>query len=658
MDGGTLDKINCLLEAAQHYITSGLRVIPVRADKTPACESWKIYQSGAQTEADLKSLFSNGAHGLAILTIPATDLIVLDFDGPHAEQAWNIKGVALPDTARNETQSGGTHLIFRIHKNKPLSLKRKIRLVKASCTCIKTCGVDLLVNGYFVAPPTPGYNEDPDAPFDNIAEIPPAVLDLAGRSVQAPRRSRTAPRGGDSRKAERIRHGERNTKLTSLAGSMQHRGMSYEAILAALREENEGRCDPPLDAREVENITHSVSGYQPGPAEPEHLSDMGNGRRFAKQHRNKIRYSFEREKWLVHTGKRWEWDNSGEAAKLAKRTVISIYQEAADESDPTRRAALGKHSARSENDSKIRAMLNLAKSERGIPVLLRDLNQHPWLLNCQNGVLDLNSGELKPHDPALLIMQISPVEFDPQARCDLFLSFLDETMKRRMALVNFLQKYLGYCLTGEVIEQIIVFFYGCGANGKSTLTKVVSYVMGDYAAMAAPGLLLARRNEQHPTEIADLAGKRFVATVEVQVGKKFNESLLKWLSGGDRIKGRFMRENFFEFEPTFKLAVAANDKPVVSDNSHAFWRRLRMVPFDVTIAPEQQDMNLLEKLKAEAPGILAWMVRGCLKWQREGLGEPEEVETATRTYREEQDFLGPFLEDCCKVEPGLKEPSS
>jgi len=231
-------------------------------------------------------------------------------------------------------------------------------------------------------------------------------------------------------------------------------------------------------------------------------------------------------------------------------------------------------------------------------------------------------------------------------------------MKGRVALVEFLQKYLGYCLTAEVIEQIIAFFYGCGANGKSTTINLLMYIMGDYATMAAPGLLLAKRNEQHPTELADLVGKRFVATVEVQEGKKLNESLFKWLSGGDMVKGRFMRENFFQFEPTFKLAVAANHRPAITDNSHAFWRRMRTIPFDVQIPLERQDTQLLEKLKAEAPGILAWLVRGTIRWKKDGLEEPDEIANATEDYRQEQDFLGPFLEECCEVGPDLRESSS
>jgi putative DNA primase/helicase len=222
-------------------------------------------------------------------------------------------------------------------------------------------------------------------------------------------------------------------------------------------------------------------------------------------------------------------------------------------------------------------------------------------------------------------------------------------------LIEFMQRFFGHCLTGDVTEQVIALLIGNGANGKSTLLQILLYVWGDYATMAAPGLLMAKKVEQHPTEVADLCGKRLVGTVEVQEGRRFNEALFKWASGGDTLKARHMREDFFSFTPTHKLVIACNHKPDVSDTSDAFWRRLRTIPFDVTIPKEQQDKYLLDKLKTEATGILAWLVRGCLKWRAEGLGEPAEVEAATLAYRHEQDGLNVFLTECCDTEPDIEE---
>jgi putative DNA primase/helicase len=173
--------------------------------------------------------------------------------------------------------------------------------------------------------------------------------------------------------------------------------------------------------------------------------------------------------------------------------------------------------------------------------------------------------------------------------------------------------------------------------------------MGDYASTAAPGLLMAKPYEEHPTQIADLLGKRLVVTVETQEGRRFSEAVFKWLTGGDQLKARFMKQDFFEFEATHKFAIAANHKPVVTDITESFWRRLRLVPFNVQIPRAEQDKNLVQKLKAEANGILAWIIEGAVRWWEHGLPEPEEITTATEDYRGEQDFLAPFLHECCAV---------
>ena len=382
----------------------------------------------------------------------------------------------------------------------------------------------------------------------------------------------------------------------------------------------------------------------------ENLTDDGNSRRFARQHGGVIRYCHERGQWFMWSGKRWEWDRSGAAIALAKRTVRSIYGETERAEDKDRREALSEHARKSENDARIRAMLHLAQSE--VAVKLDELDRPPFLLNCQNGIVDLATGDLLPHDPELMLTKLCPVEFNPHARCNRFLAFLDEIMESNEALIDFLQLWFGYSLTADVREHAVAFFYGSGSNGKSTLIDAITYVMADYASMAAPGLLMMKRNEQHPTEIADLFGKRFVAVVETQEGRRFNESNFKWFSGGDQLSGRFMRENFFRFSPTHKFTVAANHKPVVSDTTESFWRRLKLVPFNVQIPKEKRDKGLGEQLKAEAVGILAWMVKGAVKWRQQGLPEPVEITAATDTYRDEQDFLAPFIAEHCEIADG------
>jgi putative DNA primase/helicase len=383
------------------------------------------------------------------------------------------------------------------------------------------------------------------------------------------------------------------------------------------------------------------------PTDGENLTDDGNSLRFARQNGGVIRYCHQRGLWLVWNGKRWQWDQSGISISLAKKTVRSIYGECEREPDKKRRDALGDHARRSENDARIRAMLHLAQPE--VPVQLEELDRQRFLFNCQNGVIDLRTGALMPHDAELILTKISPVEYNPHARCNRFLAFLDEVMESNKALIDFLQLWFGYSLTADVREHVVAFFHGQGSNGKSTLLDIIVYVMGHYATVAAPGLLMMKRNEQHTTEIADLAGQRLVAVIETQEGRRFNESILKWLSGGDRVKARYMREDFFEFQATHKFTMAANHRPVVSDNTESFWRRLKLVPFNVQIPKESRDKGLGEKLKEEADGILAWAVQGAVRWRQHGLPEPPEITAATDDYRDEQDFLAPFIAEHCEI---------
>jgi putative DNA primase/helicase len=622
-------------------------MIAVNEQKRPYHAGWNEFFTRPQTEIEIRREFSNGAHGIALVLFPACDYVVLDFDGQHAQEAWQKTGVELPETARHITRSGGQHLFFKQSKYlRDANLSRAVRLVKADCGCTDEkgkehpCGVDLLLNGIAVIPPTPGYHEDPDHPFEEAVKIPDVVVDLARVSHRRSERANPAKSTDDG-----ISQGERNATLTSLAGSMRRRGMGFEAIFAALREENAQKCNPPLDDREVESIARSIAGYDPAAQNVENLTDIGNSKRFSKEHGEHVRYCFERGGWLIWNSRQWAPDNTGNVVQRAKRTALSIYTEAANEKDPDRRAALAQHAVKSESSQKLQAMLSLARDE--LPVTLADLDRYPFLLNVHNGIVDLETGALLPHDPALFITQISPCKYDPAARCDVFLSFVDRVMAGNAAVIEFLQCWFGYCLTGDVSEHAVLFAYGSGANGKSTLLKAVSGVMGSYADMAAPNLLLAKRSEEHPAGLADLVGKRLVCTVEIEDGRKFDAALFKWLSGGDVIKARFMRENFFSFQPTHKLTIAANHKPIVSDSSHSFWRRMKLVCFSVQIPRAEQDKRLDEKLAAERDGILAWLVRGALKWRQQGLGEPQEVLSATDGYRSEQDFLAPFLAECC-----------
>ncbi|MCH7577241.1 MAG: hypothetical protein IH822_05550 [Chloroflexi bacterium] len=376
-------------------------------------------------------------------------------------------------------------------------------------------------------------------------------------------------------------------------------------------------------------------------------TDLGNALRLVHHHGEDLRYCYPSSKWYVWSGTRWARDDTGEVHRRAKDAVRTIYAEAGDADDPERRTKLAAHAMRSEAEARIAAMVVLARSETGIPVMPQELDADPWLLNVQNGTIDLKTGELREHKRGHLITKLAPVTYGLKAACPRWLSFLDRIMDGNGALIDYIQKAIGYTLTGDVSEQVLFFQHGTGANGKSTLSETVLALLGDYGKQAAPGLLTVKRGETHPTEIADLAGARFVTSVEVDEGRRLAEALTKWLTGGDRVKARHMRQDFFEFAPTHKLWLSANHKPTVLGADLAVWRRIRLIPFNVVIPESEQDRTLPAKLKAELPGILNWALEGCLLWQQDGLNPPKEVRAATAEYREEQDVIAPFLKDRC-----------
>jgi putative DNA primase/helicase len=272
-----------------------------------------------------------------------------------------------------------------------------------------------------------------------------------------------------------------------------------------------------------------------------------------------------------------------------------------------------------------------------------------FLLNVENGTIDLRTGKLRPHRADDFITKLAPIKFDPDAPCPRFEAFLWQIFNGDQELIRFLQKALGYALTGEVTEQVFFLLFGTGANGKSTLMELLALGLGDYALAAPPGLLLAKKWEGHPTDLADLFGARMVITSEVKTDACWDEERIKRLTGGDTIKARRMREDFWSFQPTHKIFLSTNHKPATNDSSIGFWRRVRMIPFTVTIPEDKRDPDLLNKLKKELPGILAWAVRGCLMWQKEGLGSCAAVDKATAAYRAESDQIASFVEECCQL---------
>lgn len=384
------------------------------------------------------------------------------------------------------------------------------------------------------------------------------------------------------------------------------------------------------------------------------LTDIGNGQRLATRHGADLHFCHAWGQWLIWDGQRWKKDDTGEIDRRAKETAQHIYQEAADCPDSARQAELAKHALRSQSHARVQSMIALGNSEPGIPARTAEWDKNPWLLACENGTVDLKTGHLIESRRADMGTKKAGTAYDPAAAAPRWEAFL-ETVLPDADTRDFFQRATGYTLTGDVSAQCLFFLYGSGSNGKSTALRALMDVLGDYALQAAPDLLIAREGSGGPNnDVAELQGARLVATIEVEDGKRMAQDVVKQITGGDKVKARFMRQDYFEFEPTHKIFLASNHEPRINTQDHAIWRRIKVMPWTVQITDEQKDPHLAEKLRAEMPGILAWAVRGCLEWQKMGLGEPAAVKEATQAYQAREDVLADFLGECCLLRPALK----
>jgi putative DNA primase/helicase len=399
---------------------------------------------------------------------------------------------------------------------------------------------------------------------------------------------------------------------------------------------------------------HVDPDYRPGntgEAAP-NPTDVGNAKRFAKRHGDKIRYVHLWQKWLVWDGKRWRIDDSGEVERLVKETIRAMFVEAAALSGKEREELL-KHAMKSEHEQRVKAMIALAKSESGIPAHPDQLDRHPFLLNTTTGTINLQTGELQPHRKDDLITKLARVEYRPDARAPIFTRFIVQIMRGQRKMVRYLQRIFGYGLTGSTREQVFFVFFGTGANGKSTLLNIILEMLGlDYALdTPADTFTVKQFGDGIPNDLARLKGARLVTATELE-GRKLDEPKLKRMTGQDPITARFMRAEFFQFTAEFKLIFACNQMPMIDGVGYAMWRRIRLIRFDVEV--QKPDKDLPEKLRRELPGILAWCVRGCMAWQKFGIGTPDTVVTATAAFRAESDAVGRFITECTTTVEGAK----
>lgn len=380
-------------------------------------------------------------------------------------------------------------------------------------------------------------------------------------------------------------------------------------------------------------------------ARPPAFSDEALALRFTDRHGGGLRYVAAWGRWLLWDGTRWLFDETLYAYDLARK----ISRQASAECNK------GKFASAIAAAKTVAAIERLAKADRRHAATVDQWDADIWLCNTPRGVIDLRSGDMRPNKPDDYMTRITGVT--PDASCPILLwcAFLERVAGGDTELIAFLKRLAGYALTGATSEHALAFLYGTGANGKSTFLNAITRCAGDYHRTAPIETFTASNTDRHPTDLAGLRGARLVTSIETDEGRRWAESKIKALTGGDKIAARHMRQDFFEYVPQFKLIIAGNHKPGLRSVDEAIRRRFHLVPFTVTIAPEERDHELDQKLRAELPGILAWMIEGCLEWQRIGLAPPNAVTDATAAYLAGEDAIAAWIEDECQIDSQVWE---
>jgi len=450
----------------------------------------------------------------------------------------------------------------------------------------------------------------------------------------------------------KILKGSQHDTLVSVAGTMRARGCEYPEIEAALLEINRNRLEEPAPEENIKRIAGSVCRYAPGDKRgiggadrdlrdrPDEISEDALAARFTQRHADDLRYVAAWGRWLQWDSTRWVQDATLHVFDRAREICRAASAECAVK--PT-------IAARVASAATVAAIERLARADRRHAAVVDQWDSDAWLLNTPRGIVDLRTGDIEVHRRDAYCTKMTAAS--PGGTCPLWNAFLDRVTDGDRELQAFLSRMVGYGLTADTREHALFFLYGTGANGKSVFLSTVAGILNDYAKSAAIETFIASPSEHHPTDLAGLQGARLVTATETEDGRRWAESKIKTLTGGDRIAARFMRQDFFEFTPVFKLVIAGNHKPGLRSVDEAIRRRLHLVPFTVTIPPAERDLSLSHKLRAEWGGILGWALGGCLEWQARGLNPPASVRDATEAYMAAEDGLAQWLDARCVQVP-------
>lgn len=640
-----------------------LPVIPIGPDKKPHV-GWKQYQSRLPERAEAKDWFKRWPQAnIALVTGTLSGVDVIDFDPGH--ETWPASEHVLPTdcvVATPRMPEGGHYYVKHVDGAR-------------NSTGVLAEGVDVRAEGgYAILPPsaiTKRSYRFVHGNYDTIAQIArgearaPWLVDALSPRLGTSRRPESTP-------SNRIPEGRRNTTLTRLAGTLFGQGKQTVHVTTQIMAVNQAQCDPPLPVEEVIGIVESVARL--AASCPDSVIDIsafacndeGNARLITRLFGERLAYVHPRRKWhIFREGLWWSTDVVEERTQFAIEAAQCRQTHAVPlEADESRRHS--KFALQSRNLHKINSALTLAAALEPIRDDGEGWDGDPWLLGASNGIVDLRTGELRPGTPGDKVSLHTEIDYDRNAACPRWLSFLDQVFDHDHDLVSFIHKSVGYTLTGDVSEQVLFILYGEGSNGKTVFLNTLRHVLGSYAANVPFSTFEARARSSIPNDVASICGARLVTAAETADTARFNVDRIKNLTGGDPVTARFLHQDYFTFGSVAKIWLSVNHRPRVDDNTHSFWRRVRLVPFHVQFVDPAKarrgqpaaDKNLMVELRSEAPGILAWAVQGAIAWRDQGLTPPGAVVNAVDEYQRENDPLEDFLGCCCLLSPLFSERSA
>jgi len=567
---------------------------------------------------------------------PETSLLTIDIDnGPDkvGMQTWENTSLIVPDTVKTRTVSGGLHLIFRYPTN---------YIVRNSASTVFGPDVDVRADGGYIVwagsilengryQYLAGHSPN-DVPF---AEVTPEIMMYLAAKQKTKSKGRTSSQG--------TKEGSRNSSLFQEAVTQVHSGLDDNTVSENAQKLN-ATFDPPLDKEEVDRTVKSATSYRNNSQIP--LTDLGNAERLKRDALGKLIYVSEEREWRIFDGQRWVRQN-GASERQAHETIRRIVLEAGH--DPDSIQAYSKWQKTSESSSRIKAALEIAATLEGMSVSKSKLDQEKKFINFGNGTFELETVNFREHRASDFITKIAQVSYDPAAGAPRFEAFVDEIMDGNSEDKQYVQKLVGYILSGERPEQIIQFFKGDGGDGKSVLLETIRKLVGDYQITLSANTFAAKNFSAIPNDIARIAGARLAGVSELPKGLHVNTQLLKGISGGDTLVARFLHQEFFDFEPEALLVICSNYYPFIDVEDKAFLRRVRLLRFPRNFSEDAPDLFLRDKLAKELSGILNWALEGYKMYKREGLEPTPNMLAELNRYRKFIDPLDGFYEDKIRV---------